>query len=115
MVTEIKHPKQAIRHIKRMVLLQIHDIIERSKANNPTGRIPNGLISGCIDNYKPVAPWLTYNMILGFYRTRVRENTINKEVVALEEGTDENSASSNLSRAVAIMRAPSELVIGALL
>ena len=64
--------KQAIRCMKNLILKEQFELIKIAKTQNPTGRIPHVFIASMLRNYKDVAPWLTYDKIMGYYRTRIK-------------------------------------------
>ena len=76
--TSNKLVKQTNRTIKRHILNEQFDLIEKAKRDNATGRIPNGFINSLIENAQPIAPWLTYHIIMGYYRKRMKENKVRK-------------------------------------
>ena len=88
MATQDNQNKKFHRYIKMMVLEEQFDAIKKAKSSNPTGRIPNGLIHKLIENTKSVAPWLTYNGIMGYYRKRAKQVAINTENEDMEMADD---------------------------
>ena len=54
--TSNKLVKQTNRTIKRHILNEQFDLIGKTKQDNPSGRIPNGLIDTLIINVASIAP-----------------------------------------------------------
>ena len=65
--------KQTNRSIKKLILDEQFDLIEKAKLDSPSGRMHNGLIDQLIINAAPIAPWLTYDMMMNYYRKRMKE------------------------------------------
>ena len=65
--------KQTNRSIKKLILDEQFDLIEKAKQDSSSGRIPNGLIAQLIINAAHIAPWLTYDMVMNYYGKRMKE------------------------------------------
>ena len=55
-----------------------------------------------VDNVKTVAPWLTYDKVMGFYRTQAKKRSINAELDALVVRVDAIEAAQNVEAIIQI-------------
>ena len=65
--------KQTNRSIKKLLLDEQFDSIEKAKLDSHSDRMPNGLIDQLIINTASITPWLTYDMVMNYYMKRMKE------------------------------------------
>lgn len=78
-------------------------MIDLAKQNSLTSRIPNGLIKHLVVSAKAVAPWLTYDKVVGYYQTQVEKRSIDVGVDAPVVRADKDEAATNVGAIIQIM------------